>query len=119
MRRRAAIGLRPTPNDVQGLSTRSVDDMIKAMGMTGVSESQVAQLCGEIDEQVDAFLCRPLEGEWRAPAGLNRRCLAGAPLAGRNMHQGQKVRRSGILSNRWQSCPHRRGAALQGRGLLG
>ena len=49
---------------VQGLSTRSVDDLVKAMGMTGVSKSQVSRLCGEIDERVDAFLNRPLEGEW-------------------------------------------------------
>jgi putative transposase len=49
---------------VQGLSTRSVDELVKAMGMTGVSKSQVSRLCGEIDERVDAFLGRPLEGEW-------------------------------------------------------
>jgi putative transposase len=49
---------------VQGLSTRSVDDLVKAMGMTGVSKSQVSRLCGEIDERVNAFLNRPLEGEW-------------------------------------------------------
>jgi len=48
---------------VQGLSTRSVD-LVKAMGMTGVSKSQVSRLCGEIDERVNAFLGRPLEGEW-------------------------------------------------------
>jgi putative transposase len=41
-----------------------VDDLVKAMGMTGVSNSQVSRLCGEIDERVDAFLNRPLEGEW-------------------------------------------------------
>ncbi len=49
---------------VRGLSTRSVDDLVKAMGMTGVSKSQVSRLCGEIDERVGAFLNRPLEGEW-------------------------------------------------------
>ena len=49
---------------VQGLSTRSVDDLVKAMGMTGVAKSQVSRLCGEIDERVNAFLGRPLEGEW-------------------------------------------------------
>ena len=32
--------------------------------MTGISKSQVSRLCGEIDERVDAFLDRPLEGEW-------------------------------------------------------
>lgn len=49
---------------VQGLSTRSVDDLVKAMGMTGVSKSQVSRLCGEIDDRVNAFLNRPLEGDW-------------------------------------------------------
>ena len=32
--------------------------------MTGISKSQVSRLCVEIDERVDAFLDRPLEGEW-------------------------------------------------------
>ncbi len=49
---------------IQGVSTRSVDELVKAMGMTGVSKSQVSRLCVEIDERVDAFLNRPLEGEW-------------------------------------------------------
>jgi putative transposase len=45
-------------------STRSVDDLVKALGMEGVSKSQVSRLCGEIDERVKAFLSRPIEGEW-------------------------------------------------------
>lgn len=49
---------------IQGVSTRSVDDLVKAMGMTGISKSQVSRLCVEIDERVEAFLERPLEGEW-------------------------------------------------------
>ena len=49
---------------VHGVSTRSVDDLVKAMGGTGVSKSQVSRLCEEIDERVNAFLDRPLEGEW-------------------------------------------------------
>jgi putative transposase len=49
---------------VQGVSTRSVDDLVKAMGMTGISKSQVSRLCGEIDERVSAFLERPIEGSW-------------------------------------------------------
>lgn len=47
---------------VHGVSTRSVDDLVKAMGGSGVSKSQVSRLCAEIDEKVDAFLGRPLEG---------------------------------------------------------
>jgi putative transposase len=49
---------------VQGVSTRSVDDLVQAMGMTGISKSQVSRLCGEIDERVNTFLNRPLEGDW-------------------------------------------------------
>ena len=49
---------------VHGVSTRSVDDLVKAMGMTGISKSQVSRLCAEIDERVTAFLERPIEGSW-------------------------------------------------------
>ena len=49
---------------VQGISTRSVDDLVKAMGMTGISKSQVSRLCEEIDGKVKAFLERPIEGDW-------------------------------------------------------
>jgi len=49
---------------VQGVSTRSVDDLVKAMGMTGISKSQVSRLCEEIDGKIAAFLNRPLEGDW-------------------------------------------------------
>src|ERR1700716_3763717 len=49
---------------VQGVSTGSVDDLVQAMGMSGISKSQVSRLCGEIDERVNTFLNRPLEGEW-------------------------------------------------------
>jgi putative transposase len=49
---------------IQGISTRSVDDLVKAMGMSGVSKSQVSRLCEEIDERVQAFLERPIEGDW-------------------------------------------------------
>jgi transposase-like protein len=49
---------------IQGISTRSVDDLVKALGMTGISKSQVSRLCEEIDEKVQAFLDRPIEGDW-------------------------------------------------------
>ena len=49
---------------IQGVSTRSVDELVQAMGMTGISKSQVSRLCEEIDERVHAFLERPLTGEW-------------------------------------------------------
>lgn len=49
---------------IQGISTRSVDDLVQAMGMTGISKSQVSRLCEEIDGKVYGFLHRQLEGNW-------------------------------------------------------
>jgi putative transposase len=49
---------------VHGISTRSVDDLVKAMGMSGISKSEVSRLCADIDERVQAFLNRPIEGDW-------------------------------------------------------
>jgi transposase-like protein len=49
---------------IQGVSTRSLDDLVKAMGGSGVSKSQVSRLCEEIDVRVKAFLDRPIEGDW-------------------------------------------------------
>jgi putative transposase len=68
------IGLRPMAEKaltaviqeayIQGVSTRSVDELVRAMGMTGISKSQVSRLCEEIDGRVKAFLDRPIEGDW-------------------------------------------------------
>ena len=49
---------------IKGVSTRSVDDLVQAMGMSGISKSQVSRLCGEIDDKIQSFLDRPLEGDW-------------------------------------------------------
>ena len=49
---------------IQGVSTRSVDELVRARGMTGISKSQVSRLCSEIDERVGAFSDRPIEGDW-------------------------------------------------------
>ena len=49
---------------VQGVSTRSVADLVRAMGLDGISKSQVSRLCEEIDEKVKPFLGRPIEGDW-------------------------------------------------------
>jgi transposase-like protein len=47
-----------------GISTRSVDDLVKALGMSGISKSQVSRLCSEIDDKIAGFLDRSLEGDW-------------------------------------------------------
>ena len=49
---------------IAGVSTRKVDDLVQAMGMSGISKSSVSKLCRDIDERVGAFLTRTLEGEW-------------------------------------------------------
>src|SRR5262245_16694132 len=49
---------------VHGVATRYVDDLVQAIGMTGISKGQVSRLCAEIDERVHAFLDRPIEGSW-------------------------------------------------------
>ncbi len=49
---------------VHGVSTRSVDDLVRAMGMEGISRSQVSRLCAEIGDRVRDFLARPIEGDW-------------------------------------------------------
>jgi putative transposase len=49
---------------IQGISTRKVDELVQAMGMSGISKSQVSTLCKDIDVRVGAFLNRRIEGEW-------------------------------------------------------
>ena len=49
---------------IGGVSTRRVDGLVQAMGLTGISKSTVSKLCKDIDERVSAFLDRPLSGEW-------------------------------------------------------
>ena len=49
---------------IGGVSTRRVDDLVQAMGLSGISKSQVSKLCKDIDERVNAFLERPLDGDW-------------------------------------------------------
>ncbi|BFO18267.1 hypothetical protein SHKM778_46550 [Streptomyces sp. KM77-8] len=47
---------------VHGVSTRSVDGLVKALGSdTGISKSEVSRICAELDEQLDAFRSRPLD----------------------------------------------------------
>lgn len=51
-------------NGVGGVSTRRVDDLAQAMGLAGISKSTVSKLCKDIDDRVNAFLDRPLSGDW-------------------------------------------------------
>jgi transposase-like protein len=49
---------------VEGLSTRRVDDLVRALGMAGISKSQVSRLCQELDGLVERFRTRPLQGPY-------------------------------------------------------
>ena len=117
---------------IQGVSTRSVDELVKSMGMTGISKSQVSRLCEEIDERVNAFLTRPIEGDWpylwintdgvREILGisigpseaepfwtsflrsLTRRGLRGVKLVISDAHEGLKAAAAKVLSCTWQRC---------------
>lgn len=49
---------------VLGVSTRKVDDLVKSMGVSGVSKSEVSRVCSELDEVVAAFRNRPLDAAY-------------------------------------------------------
>ncbi len=48
---------------VHGVSTRKVDDLVRALGLDGISRSEVSRICKALDTQVDAFRNRPIEAE--------------------------------------------------------
>ena len=48
---------------VKGISTRKVDDLVRALGMDGISKSEVSRICKALDGEVTAFRSRPIEGE--------------------------------------------------------
>jgi putative transposase len=65
-RRRAERALSAVVQEayVHGISTRKVDELVKALGMTGISKSRVSELCEQLDEEVECFRNRPLEGPY-------------------------------------------------------
>ena len=65
-RRRAERALSAVVQEayVHGVSTRKVDELVKALGMGGISKSRVSELCEELDEEVERFRGRPLEGSY-------------------------------------------------------
>jgi putative transposase len=65
-RRRAERALAAVVQEayVHGVSTRKVDELVKALGMGGISKSRVSELCEELDEEVERFRSRPLEGSY-------------------------------------------------------
>jgi transposase-like protein len=72
---------------VNGVSTRKVDRLVEQMGLRGLSKDQVSRMCRALDEQVQAFRERPLEGAYpylwldakiervREPGGVRQKAL--------------------------------------------
>ena len=95
---------------VEGVSTRRVDDLVKALGCEGISKSQVSRICQELDVVVDGFMGRPLDG---GPYPL--------PVAGRTDPEGQGGRqdrqrqRGGGDGRQWRGQPgdHRDGRGYE------
>jgi putative transposase len=65
-RRRAERALSAVVQEayVHGVSTRKVEELVKALGMSGISKSRVSEVCKELDEEVERFRSRPLEGSY-------------------------------------------------------
>jgi hypothetical protein len=107
---------------VQGVSTRSVDNLVQSFGMGGISKSQVSRLCGEIDDKINSFLNRPLEGStpptchWQVGKARQWRVFMGSmalSLAGRNLPEGARGRAHRLGGG--HHC-HRRQYRRQARG---
>ena len=96
---------------VEGVSTRRVDDLVKALGCEGISKSQVSRICQELDVVVDGFLGRPLGGGpypylWLAfLRSLSARGLGGVELVVSDAHQGLRGAIAAVFGGAsWQRC---------------
>ena len=94
---------------VHGISTRAVDDLVKAMGGSGISKSQVSRLCEEIDERVNAFLSATGASEaepfWKAfLRSLADRGLRGVKLVIADDHKGLRAAAAKVFSATHQRC---------------
>jgi transposase-like protein len=49
---------------VHGVSTRKVDELVRVLGIDGISKSEVSRICAELDTAVEAFRARPLTGDY-------------------------------------------------------
>jgi putative transposase len=81
---------------IGGVSTRRVDDLVQAMGLSGISKSQVSRLCKDIDERVHGFLERPLTGECECRLNTPQPARLGAPPV-----TGETV---GLIVDRWRGA---------------
>lgn|GEM_PF-741705 len=112
---------------VHGVATRSVDGLVKAMGAGGMSRNLVSRLCPEIDERVNAFPTRPLEGAWRSPLSsdqgrtmarfwLDATCVkvrAGGRIVSRTVMIDVAVNEAGNRVSRRSSIPPQKGRTFK------
>jgi hypothetical protein len=102
-RSRASPGTFPAslPRYVYGGSTPSVDDLVKATGMSGISKSQVSRLCEQIGDKVKTFLGPPIMGDW-LHLWIDAMCVKSAPgwpnCFGRSGLCGRRQRRSALAT---------------------
>lgn len=99
---------------IGGVSTRKVDELAKAMGLSGISKSSVSRLCADIDERADAFPGQagglhvgPSEAEvfWSDfLKALRARGLRGVKLVIFDAHEGLKAALSRIMNATWRRC---------------
>lgn len=75
---------------ISGVSTRRVDELVQAMGLSGISKSTVSKLCKDIDERVGEFLNRPLTGAVQTAASLTPQP---APLTARTEDSASRWRK--------------------------
>ena len=99
---------------IQGVSTRSVDELVKAMGMSGISKSQVSRLCAEIDERVQRVPEPPDRGRLAVPVD---RCDVHEGAGGRADRLGGRDNRR-RREHRWRARSARHGDGAVGGGAL-
>lgn len=87
---------------VQGISTRSVDDLVKAMGMSGISKSQVSRLCEVLGMEISTSQAEPIWTKFLRE--LTRRGLRGVKLVVSDAHEGLKAAVTKVLCATWQRC---------------
>jgi putative transposase len=97
---------------VHGVSTRKVDDLVKALGVDGISKSEVSRICGELDTVVTAFRLRPLTGEHRylwVDATYHKVRVDGRVSARRRSSPSGHQRGGAPGARAWTSGPRRTG----------
>ena len=111
---------------VEGVSTRRVDDLVVAMGGTGISKSEVSRICAQLDEDVAAWRSRPLDEIAFPYVFLDATyCKArittrrGSPLPWPGAGRRRRRCRDRASSGRWPGCWRRAGCRRNARCLQG